>query len=147
MEEAERNERVVFEKEIHEQFSRGFLTSSISDEETAQTMSSIYKGEGYLLDPHAAVAVAAANKWKDKLAEGSKVLCLATAHPSKFPEVVKNALQVSVLPDEAIHPSLEDAKNYCQKVYECDYKDMHTTVPRTMRATTVTATNKSIHAI
>jgi threonine synthase len=133
MEEADAGGSVKFEPAVHEQFSKGFLTASISDEQTLETMRSVYESEGYLLDPHGAVAVAAVNKLKDKLPPGSKVLCLATAHPAKFPEVVKKALGSNNQPAEAIHASLEAAKGYCQRVYECAYEDMHIAVPNTMQ--------------
>jgi threonine synthase len=137
MEQAEATDRVAFDSAIHEQFSKGFLTASITNEQTLDTMHSVFESEGYLLDPHGAVAVAAADRLKNERTPGSKVLCLATAHPAKFPEAVKKALKVIDLPAEGTHPSLEEAKGYCQRVYECEYEHMHTAVPTTMRAAAV----------
>ncbi len=135
MDELEAKGRVEFDKTTHRKFSRGFLTASISDELTLETIREIYEADGYLLDPHAAVAVAAAEKVKTELAEGSKILCLATAHPSKFPAVIKKALKQSNLPEKAIHMSIEAAKGLCQKIYQCAFEDMHRTIPNTMKAT------------
>ncbi|WP_109852452.1 threonine synthase [Aquimarina sp. AU58] len=133
MEESEKNNRVEFDKNTHKQFSKGFLTASISDKLTLNTIQEVFETEGYLLDPHAAVAVAAANTVKAEFPNDSKILCLATAHPSKFSDVIKESLNVNALPAEAIHHSIENAKEYCQKIYECNYENMYQTIPKTMQ--------------
>ena len=135
MEEVDKGNKIVFDEETHQKYSEGFLTASVSDEVTLSTIQEVYKSEGYLLDPHAAVAVAATNMVKTDLTNTTKVLCLATAHPSKFPEVIKKALNVENLPIEATHHSIEEAKEYCQQIYECDFDDMHQSVPKTMSLT------------
>jgi len=134
MDEVNQQDQCTFDKSTRQQFSKGFLTASISDDSTLNTIQDIYQKEGYLLDPHAAVAVAAANKVKSELSNESKVLCLATAHPAKFPDVIRESLSVQTLPSEATHPSLEEAKTHCQKIYECDFKNMNQSIPNTMLA-------------
>ncbi len=136
MEEAEKGTKIAFDEKTHQQFSEGFLTASISDELTLSTIQKVYATEGYLLDPHAAVAVAATQHVSDDLSGNTKTLCLATAHPSKFPDVIKKALETKDLPKQATHASLEKAKSYCQKIYECSFNDMHTTLSATMQANT-----------
>lgn len=133
MEKAEEKGMVIFDQTTHKIFSRGFLTSSISDEETFDTIRNVYEAEGYLLDPHSAVAVAAAHHTKEEIAEGTKILCLATAHPSKFPDVIRQSLNIENLPAEAQHHSIEVAKEYCQKRYDCHFENMRHTIPNTMR--------------
>jgi threonine synthase len=133
MEEAESTGRVVFDKETHNIFRRGFITTSISDEKTLDTIQQIYRAEGYLLDPHAAVSVAAALDFVKDIEKGSQILCLATAHPSKFPEIICRALGSDKVPPEGMHPSIEAAKNICQKVYECHYANMHDSIPETIK--------------
>ena len=58
---------------------------SVSEEETAQTIKSVYSDAGYLLDTHSAVAVKAAKE------SGSKdpIISLSTAHPVKFNDVIE----------------------------------------------------------
>ncbi|MBF0454879.1 MAG: threonine synthase [Magnetococcales bacterium] len=57
---------------------------AISEKETKETISSVYKKDNYLLDPHTAVGVCAA--------EGIVgAICLATAHPAKFGQAVMDA--------------------------------------------------------
>lgn len=71
---------------------------SIDTDATLAEMREVYERHHYVLDPHTAVGLAAARR----LPRQSRVICLATAHPAKFPESVKRALSgVS-----ATHPSL-----------------------------------------
>jgi threonine synthase len=53
----------------------------------------VYKSSGYVLDPHSAVGVAVARKFKSK--DKTPIVSLATAHPAKFPEAVEAAIGVS----------------------------------------------------
>ena len=72
---------------------------SIDTDATLDAMCEVYERHGYVIDPHTAVGVAAANR----MSHESRVVCLATAHPAKFPESVERALKgVS-----ATHPSLQ----------------------------------------
>ena len=75
------------------------LPAAVSEEETMATIGDVYAREGYVLDPHTAVGVAAARRFQ---APGP-VVCLATAHPAKFPESVNAA----VGRDVAHHPLLD----------------------------------------
>ena len=56
-----------------------------------------------MIDPHTAVGVAAALRAKID----TPIVCLATAHPSKFPESVKKAIGQSPIN----HPRLEQLNN------------------------------------
>jgi threonine synthase len=63
---------------------------SVSDEETRETISHVYKEAGYFIDPHSAVGWNGVNKLRaeNKLAAGT-VAILCTAHPAKFSGVVQ----------------------------------------------------------
>ncbi len=63
-----------------------FKVVKITDEETLVGIQSM-KQQNIEVDPHTAVGIVAARKVTD---EG--VICLATAHPAKFPEVVQQAI-------------------------------------------------------
>jgi threonine synthase len=81
-----------------------FTASSASDEETVESIRSSYESFGYLPDPHTAVGLHVARKYKQK---DIPMLCMATAHPAKFPEVVEQ-----VLPDiDVSHESLDALKD------------------------------------
>ncbi|RBO98637.1 threonine synthase [Pseudochrobactrum asaccharolyticum] len=75
-------------KTIREQFAAGRSTVA----ETAATIDSVLKQDGYLLDPHSAIGVKVARENADT---ASPMVVLATAHPAKFPEAVKDACGVS----------------------------------------------------
>ena len=111
---------VQFDAATVKKYTEGFLSARITDTTTLQTMKAIFTSDDYLLDPHGAVAVAAA-KTVGKSLGIHKMICLATAHPAKFPDVVTQALQTNTLPDQGKHHSIENAKQKCEKVYLCDH--------------------------
>jgi len=69
-----------------------FTAARADDELTLQTIREIYEQHKYILDPHSAVAVAAAKQLARELPE--PVVMLATAHPAKFPETIEKAIGV-----------------------------------------------------
>lgn len=75
-------------KAIREQFSASRSTVA----ETAATIDTVLKQDGYLLDPHSAIGVKVAREYADTT---SPMVVLATAHPAKFPDAVKDACGVS----------------------------------------------------
>ena len=58
---------------------------SVSTEQTLEVIRRTYEDHGYLLDPHSAVGVHVALSRKDA---AEPTICLATAHPAKFPEAI-----------------------------------------------------------
>jgi len=80
----------------HDQVRADFDAASASDEETLEQIRSTYSGSGYILCPHTAVGVHAARGMRD-------VVCLATAHPAKFAEAVREAIGL----EAAQPPSLQ----------------------------------------
>ena len=71
------------------QLKTKWASSRVNDDETLQTIASIYEETGELIDPHTAVGVAAAKQHIED--PNIPIICLATAHPSKFPEAVHAA--------------------------------------------------------
>lgn len=69
---------------IRSAFSAGRSTV----EETAKIIKSVLNDDGYLLDPHSAIAVKVA---REKVSGTAPMVVLATAHPAKFPDAVKVA--------------------------------------------------------
>jgi len=65
--------------------AKDILGISVNEEETAQTINSVYKETGYLLDTHSAVAVRAAN---ESGIDGN-IISLSTAHPVKFKDAIE----------------------------------------------------------
>ena len=96
-------------------FQKHFCSESLSDQETKSVIQEMYKKQKILIDPHTAVAIGAANKIS---LEGDTVI-LATAHPSKFSEIVSN--QTGIEPD--LPESLKDTLTREEK-YEKLPKDL-----------------------
>jgi threonine synthase len=67
-----------------------FTAARADDELTLKTIKDVYKASSYILDPHSAVGVAAAKQLARELPE--PVICLATAHPAKFPDAIRRAI-------------------------------------------------------
>ena len=68
--------------------------------EIASTMRRYHSQFGYLLDPHTAVGVTVAHRF---LRDDEPMVCLATAHPAKFPDTIRDA----VGEDLAHHPIID----------------------------------------
>lgn len=123
MDEFAQNGKVIFDQETFETYRKGFLSNSATDQETLELIYEIYNSEGYLLDPHGAVSLQAADAVK-KATGNEKLICLATAHPAKFPDTIKKAIRKETLPKEATHNSIEKAKKQCEKVYLCNHSHL-----------------------
>jgi len=115
---------VQLDAETHESICKGFESLAISDEVTLSTIKETFSKSGYLLDPHGAVAVAAANVLRPGLGDDTPVVCLATAHPAKFPEITRKALGVNKLPEQAVHSALEAAKLLTEKKLATNLADL-----------------------
>ncbi len=101
---------VEFNASMMEKIKHGFMSVAVSDEETLSTIADTYKESGgYLLDPHGAVAVAAAKRLLPMLGENTTVVSLLTAHPAKFPAITRRALGLGL---DAELPELRNARVY-----------------------------------
>ena len=83
----------------------GIASAAIGTEETLATMRDVFAEHGCVVDPHTAVSIAAARRLGDS--EGCAPICMAAAHPAKFPESVREALGDA---EHARHPTLEALK-------------------------------------
>ncbi|MEM8489121.1 MAG: threonine synthase [Bacteroidota bacterium] len=72
--------------------TRKIWGSSVSDEETLQRMRDVYRETGYLADPHTAVGLECVRRYQQVHGADRPCVVLATAHPAKFPEIVKQAI-------------------------------------------------------
>jgi threonine synthase len=66
----------------------------VSEAETRAAIRTAHRESGIILDPHAAVAYAAARRYGDEAGAGTPVVALATAHPAKFADVIREELGV-----------------------------------------------------
>ena len=80
--------QLEFSDEQRKQIKGDFCSRTVDEEETSDMIASFHR-QGYLLDPHTAVGVKAAQEFIDS---ASPMVCLATAHPAKFGTAVKNSI-------------------------------------------------------
>ena len=79
-----------------EELKNGFSSFSYTDDATRKAMKDIYGDSKYIADPHGAVGYLGC---KEYLKENPNTQCifLETAHPIKFLDVVKEALNLSLI--------------------------------------------------
>jgi threonine synthase len=109
----------LFEKDL-DTIKNKISGYSISDEQTKETIASVYNQHNYLLDPHGAVAFAALNK-NLSAKPNKKGLILATAHPVKFPETVESATNTIISIPSALKKIMKKEKQAktIMPDYEC----------------------------
>jgi threonine synthase len=66
-----------------------FSSYRCDDKGMVEVIRSTYEESGYLLDPHTAIGLAAARECSNN--KSTPMITLATAHPAKFPDAVKQA--------------------------------------------------------
>ncbi len=79
-----------------------FSAVPADDPAILKTITQTYQTSGYILDPHSAAGVHAAMQ---QGLDGDPVVCIATAHPAKFPDAVDKAIG-----RPAVHDTLECLK-------------------------------------
>lgn len=68
-----------------------FSSYKLDDKETLATINELFETCEYLVDPHTAIGIRAARATRRR--QDIPMICLATAHPAKFPEAVRQAGQ------------------------------------------------------
>ncbi len=116
---------VSFEAGLHQLLRRGIVSTPVSDQQTLETISHYWQNGDYLVDPHGAVALAGVDNCRHHFAESTRFISLATAHPAKFPAVMKKALAPSAeLPGAAFHDSLERARRAKIRKLRCSCAEL-----------------------
>lgn len=86
-----------------EAIKKDIFGTRYSDEETAQAIEKVYKAGGYIMDPHGAVAYLGLKQYAKTTGEKFAGVFLATAHPSKFIEVVEDIIKKKIeLPERLL---------------------------------------------
>ena len=108
MEDLKKNGQFELKDDDLKKINKIFCSDSLSEKETKSTIKKAFKESGILIDPHTAVALGVANKIS---LEGSTIV-LATAHPSKFYNVVLN--ETNIMPElpERLQHVLSDKEKY-----------------------------------
>jgi threonine synthase len=84
----DRTGRLEFTSDELARARKDFSSASVNQEQTLETIAAFQAETGYLLDPHTAVGIHAAQCSSESAAE---FICLATAHPAKFGDAVRSA--------------------------------------------------------
>ncbi|MGH9250816.1 MAG: threonine synthase, partial [Acidimicrobiales bacterium] len=66
-----------------------FAAASLDDDATLAVIAGLHRRTGYVADPHTAVGIGAAETCRRR--PDLPMVCLATAHPAKFPDAVERA--------------------------------------------------------
>jgi len=94
----EKGEYIVT-KEEKAKLDNLFYAGYCTEEETVETISTYFDELSYTVDPHTAVGLKVSNDFKEKFGDESKVVCLSTASPYKFPTDVLKAISGKVVDD------------------------------------------------
>ena len=111
-----------------EEMRRHIFSVSITDEQTRQTIKSVYDRYHIVLEQHGAVGWAGLEAYLNTAPDKILAICLETAHPAKFPEEIQNLLGLTMpLPESmkdldlregsaiSIANNYDEFKNYLQK--------------------------------
>ena len=97
MQQVRQDGRATLPAERFDEVGDVWTSRRTDDPATLEVIGKTYRDTGRLIDPHTAVGLAAAQELRT---EGEPTVVLATAHPAKFPDAVKQATGVSPdLPD------------------------------------------------
>ena len=100
--------KYLIDQEKLDKISTNFLSAKMSEDEVLKTISLVHKKFDVVLDPHSAIGYGAF----DKINISGNNIVLATAHPCKFPDAIKNAINLKAeLPKELIY-ILSEKENY-----------------------------------
>ena len=111
----------MFENQ-YEGLSAKISAYSISDKDTAATISEVYTQHHYLLDPHGAVAYIALKKYLSSQGTSNGIF-LETAHPVKFYDVVEPVINATITLPDSIKAIAGRTKSAIQ--ISNDYREFH----------------------
>ena len=100
--------KYIIDQQRLDRINSDFLSSKMNEDEVLKTIKEVYEKFDLVLDPHSAIGYGAF----DKINISGNNIVLATAHPCKFPDAIKNAINLKAeLPKELIY-ILSEKENY-----------------------------------
>lgn len=84
---------------VLEKLQKDFRAYWTSEEETTKTIKELFEKEKVLIDPHTAVALNAARKYRNETGDNSRTVVLSTANPYKFTADVLKAVSNEQIED------------------------------------------------
>ena len=101
------NRKYIISQEKLNIINNNFLSSRMSEEEVLKTINTVYEKYSIVLDPHSAIGYGVF----DKINLNGNNIVLATAHPCKFPDAIKKAINLKAdLPEELMFVLNEEEK-------------------------------------
>ena len=108
MKEIREKGKYIIDQERLNKINTDFLSSKMSEEEVLETIKKVHEKFDIVLDPHSAIGYGAF----DKVNLSGNNIVLATAHPCKFPDAIKNAINLKAeLPKELMY-ILSEKENF-----------------------------------
>lgn len=83
-----KNGKMDIPEKIWNKATHYFKGMSLNNEETKEAITKIFHDSLYLADPHTAIGIVTAQKYRSK---DIPMIAVATAHPAKFPDAIKQA--------------------------------------------------------
>ena len=105
-----------------EALKKNLTAYSFSDEQTKEALSAIYKGSGYIADPHGAVGYLGCKSYREKN-PAAQTIFLETAHPTKFLDVVEAVIPEKIALPPQIQAVIEKEKS---AIFVEDYSQFKT---------------------
>lgn len=103
-----KDKKYLFDDKSIVSIKNNFLSESLNEKETLEEIKINYETNGLILDPHTAVGLGAVNK----LGFDKDCVILSTAHPCKFPEAIKQAIQKKEQLPEKLNYILDEKENF-----------------------------------
>ncbi|MFA6036492.1 MAG: threonine synthase [Legionellales bacterium] len=100
-------ERLNYLFKTHENFAKNMPAFSVSDQQITETIKSVYKNHQQIICPHTATACYVRNQLSDK-----PWIVVATAHASKFEEIIEPMLDIKILVPPALQLLLNKPQSF-----------------------------------
>jgi threonine synthase len=109
-----------------ESLGRDIFAVSVNDKETRKAISELYENKGIPVEPHGAVAMLGIDKYlqqtDSKITEKQVFISLETAHPAKFPDIIRE-ITGKIAPLPFLLKGLAEKDESFYKM-ENDYKEL-----------------------
>ena len=83
---------------------------SFTDKQTEQQIKKTLEQNDYILDPHSAVGLLGLNKFFNKREQNIQGICLATAHPAKFLDIIESIIKKEIKIPVRLQKSMDKEK-------------------------------------
>jgi threonine synthase len=102
------NRKYAIDQKKLDKININFLSSRMSEEEVLKTINTVHKKYNFVLDPHSAIGSGVF----DQVNLNGNNIVLATAHPCKFPDAIKKAIDLKAELPEELRFIMNEKENY-----------------------------------